>query len=113
MTVTYWHDAAVGAPLIAVDHGQMAGLRTSLAQVGAEFDVLPVPLRAKADDAVEAAGEFAAELGQGAAVFALSWTSALQAYGQCCALLGAHVGAASLEMQAIDRSGADALRGAG
>lgn len=101
----------MGAARITADHGGMAQLRASLAELGEGFDVLPQPLRGKADDAVASAGEFGADLGQGAAVFALSWTSALQAYGQSCALLGAHVGAASLEMQAIDRDGAAQLRG--
>lgn len=89
----------------------MAELGRGLAEVGAGFDVLPTPLRTKSDDAVVAAGEFSTDLGHGAAVFALSWPSALQAYGQCCALLAAHVGAASLELQAIDSDGADQLRG--
>ncbi len=47
-------------PLIRVDHAGMQGLVHSLAAVAETFDVLPQPLRNRADDAAAAAGEFAA-----------------------------------------------------
>lgn len=100
----------MGASRIEVDHAGMAVLRQSMGAVAEGFDVLPAPVRAKADDVVAAAGELGASLAHGAAAFALSWTSALQAYGESCALLGGHVGEASVQMQAIDHAGAVSLR---
>lgn len=43
-------------PLIRVDHAGMQGLVHSLAAVAETFDVLPQPLRNRADDAAAAAG---------------------------------------------------------
>jgi hypothetical protein len=104
------HDPSVSPAVIAFDVAAMNGLRSSLVAAGHGFSALPVPVRARADAAVEALGELGADLAPGAAVFALSWTSALEAYGECCALLGAHVGASAVDLTALDAAGAEGLR---
>ncbi len=96
--------------MIAYDAGAMQDLGRALADVGEGFDALATPVRSRADDAVEVAGEFSPELAPGGAVFAPSWTSALRAYAECCQLLSSHVGASSVPLQALDAGGAASLR---
>ncbi len=89
----------------------MAGLGDSLETAGSEFDAGAAPVRARVQDAVDAAGEFSDSLGLGAATFALSWTTAFRAYSSSCRLLADHVGSSSLQLQWIDDEGADSVGG--
>ena len=95
-------------PLV-VDSAGLAALAGQLTAAGALFGNLPSPLRQRTDAVVETAGEFAGDLDDGAAVFALSWTAAFSAYGACCTLLAHNVGQSSLQLVGIDEAAAGAL----
>lgn len=89
------------APVVVDDDG-LAVPQGRLSGAAGVFAALPSPLRGRADDAVEAVGEFSGDLREGAAAFALSWTAALDAYAECGSLLAADVGASSLQLQQLE-----------
>lgn len=85
-----------------VDGAAMSGLGPAMASVGHRFTSAVEPVRALAEDAMVGAGEFGSSLGEGAATFAVSWTSALGAYAHSCRLLAAHVDRADLQLGRLD-----------
>jgi hypothetical protein len=93
---------------MSADFTAMGALRASLHSQGQTLAEQAAPLRDQCSGAVEAAGEFGPSLGQGMAVFALSWTEAFGKYAECLGILADHVGRSVITLATADQLAAEA-----
>jgi hypothetical protein len=80
--------------------------REKLRQAEAGFGGLTGPVRRYARDAVEAAGEFAAEVSPGAEGFTASWEAVLAMCRDTCDVTAANLGAMTVDLEATDAAAA-------
>lgn len=84
------------------DFGGMAASRSALTAVGADLTATVKPVQSAADASMSAAGEFHADLADGAATFALSWSSALTFFAESTHVLAANLGTATVALTGLD-----------
>ena len=87
---------------VLASYDEMTRLRGELAAMGEGLSAQPGALRAHCSDAMAGAGEVERSLSEGATTFLLSWSAALEAYGDCCRLLADHVDLSVLRLREVD-----------
>lgn len=87
---------------IKIDFTTTAALKQQLTDLSLAVDNSGRPIRTASSDLEAGAGEFAAELAQGAAAFELAWRVALDVMAAGSAIVGNNVGKAALDFSALD-----------
>lgn len=93
---------AVADDPIRIDFTTTAALQRQLTDLSLAVDNSSTPVRSVSSDLESAAGEFAADLADGAAAFELAWRVALGVLGGGAAVIGNNVGRSQLDFSALD-----------